>query len=167
MAAAQHTPPDLLTVAMIAARTGRHRTTIWRDVKAGRFPAADYYLSPVSPVWTQATYDRWLASRAVKPAKPAAPAVPFRAEPVAAAPALTADQIEALGSALDVDATIAGLLAVAGFTTPLSILNADLGAIADIDGFDHDFAAEIQERARGAVRHAARAHFANAREGAP
>lgn len=40
----------LLTAAEAAAERGQARSTFWRDVAAGRVPAA-YYVTPRSPRW--------------------------------------------------------------------------------------------------------------------
>src|SRR3954471_12885840 len=50
--------------------------------------------------------------------------------------------------ALDVDDVIAHLLVTEGFTTVEEIAYADIGELADIEGFDEDVGNELQSRAR-------------------
>jgi predicted DNA-binding transcriptional regulator AlpA len=46
-----YVPDDpLLSAAEAAAETGRALSTFWRDVRAGRVPAA-YYVTPRCPRW--------------------------------------------------------------------------------------------------------------------
>ena len=46
----------------IAHKLGVHRATIHRWVKRGAFPAP-IYLTPMKPVWADATYQAWLDER--------------------------------------------------------------------------------------------------------
>ena len=46
----------------IARKLGVHRATIHRWVRRGDFPAP-VYLTPMKPVWSDATYQAWLDER--------------------------------------------------------------------------------------------------------
>ena len=51
-------------------------------------------------------------------------------------------------TALDVDETIAQLLASEGFTSVEDVMYVDVSEIAEIEGFDEEIAAELSNRAR-------------------
>lgn len=52
----------MLRAPEVTARTGLSRTTIWRRVRAGTFPAP-YVLGQNSIGWTAQSITDWLASR--------------------------------------------------------------------------------------------------------
>lgn len=64
--------PVLLRRPEVSARTGLSRTTIYRLVREGRFPAPRQ-LGPRSVAWLEAELTAWVASR---PAGTLAPCVP-------------------------------------------------------------------------------------------
>ena len=71
----EHTPsPKMLRVPAVMARTGISRTTIYRRVKAGTFPAPlDIGNSLIG--WPESAIDAWLRAR---------PSVSYAPEPKAA-----------------------------------------------------------------------------------
>lgn len=57
----EHSLSRLLDTKEIVKRTGWSRTTIWRKVRSGDFPAP-FALGPNSNRWTEELYASWLAS---------------------------------------------------------------------------------------------------------
>lgn len=56
------TDRQMLRAPEVVRRTGLSRTTIWRQIRAGRFPAP-LALSENSIGWPAAEIDAWLGSR--------------------------------------------------------------------------------------------------------
>ena len=57
----KHSPNRILRTKEIVKLTGWSRTTIWRKVRSGEFPAP-LALGPNSNGWTEELYSSWLAS---------------------------------------------------------------------------------------------------------
>ena len=57
----EHSPNRILRTKEIVKLTGWSRTTIWRKVRSGDFPAP-LALGPNSNGWTEELYASWLAS---------------------------------------------------------------------------------------------------------
>ena len=53
---------SVLRLPSVLARTGRSRSSIYADIKAGRFPAP-IKIGPRSIAWLDDDIDRWVASR--------------------------------------------------------------------------------------------------------
>lgn len=54
--------PRLLTMANLPGETELSRTTLYNEIKAGRFPAP-IHLSPRRRAWTAAAIQDWLQAR--------------------------------------------------------------------------------------------------------
>src|SRR5262245_62676016 len=79
-------PPDrVLRIREVAARTGVSRTTIWRLIKAGRFPQPFPLSSPSAVGWLEREVDEWIADRAARRPRSPEAAEAWRAEREAAA----------------------------------------------------------------------------------
>jgi predicted DNA-binding transcriptional regulator AlpA len=59
-------PDRVLRVRKVCERTGLSRPTIWRLVKAGKFPAPFPLSSPAAVGWLASTIDEWIAARAAR-----------------------------------------------------------------------------------------------------
>lgn len=57
----EHSPNRILRTKEIVKLTGWSRTTIWRKVRSGEFPAP-LALGPNSNGWPEELYSSWLAS---------------------------------------------------------------------------------------------------------
>jgi prophage regulatory protein len=55
-------PRRIIRGSVVEDRSGKSRVQIWRDVKAGRFPAP-VQLGPNSVGWYEDEIDAWLATR--------------------------------------------------------------------------------------------------------
>jgi prophage regulatory protein len=56
-------PREYWDAPELSAKLGVNRTTIFRWVKAGKFPKP-VYLTPTKPVWPDADYQAWCDERA-------------------------------------------------------------------------------------------------------
>jgi prophage regulatory protein len=65
-------PIRILRLPSVLERVGVHQRTLYRWIRAGRFPAA-VRLGLNSIGWREADVDAWLASRAAADPKPAPP----------------------------------------------------------------------------------------------
>lgn len=58
------TVPVVLRLPVVQHRTGRSRTSIYNDIKAGTFPAP-IKLGARSVGWVESTINKWIEDRAV------------------------------------------------------------------------------------------------------
>ena len=63
--------PALLTIKQVLRRTGLCRTTLYKLVKEGTFPAPTYP-TPTMPRWLTSEVDDWLTDLAAQRARPQA-----------------------------------------------------------------------------------------------
>ncbi len=73
---------NIVRPAEVVARTGLSRTTLWRQVRAGSFPAPMKLTDGGAVGWFEAQVEEWLASR---PTVNYAPPAPTQAKPEPAA----------------------------------------------------------------------------------
>ena len=59
----EHSPSRMLDTKEVMRRTGWSRTTIWRKVRSGEFPAP-FAIGPNSNRWTEELYAYWLGRQA-------------------------------------------------------------------------------------------------------
>ncbi len=56
------TPEILLRLPEVVRRTGRRRSSIYSDMRAGRFPSP-VKIGPRAIAWPESTVERWIAER--------------------------------------------------------------------------------------------------------